>query len=425
MKLVLTGDIHLGRSSTRISDTLNKRQLRSASAWLRTVELAISENADVVCLSGDIADESNKFWESIGPLKEGISRLTYSGIKTVAVAGNHDYDVLPGLADQLPSDHFKLLGRNGKWERCKIELKNGEVLNIDGWSFPRKDVFQSPLNTYSLTEEMGIPTLGMLHGDLNAPSSSYAPLNLTSLQALGSGNWLLGHIHSPRLIQESSWILYPGSPQALDPGEPGVHGPWILEVQNGKIGLPVHYPLSTVWYEKTGIDLSGVSCEKELKSTIVSGIQLRSEQILKEAGSNLEHILLRLKLSGNTDISSRVNTVLDTLIQDLRFPVDSAYVTVEKIENNTLPVVNLQELAQTSTAAGAVARLLLDLQNSETPQHVKRLIQTTASKLEQLEKPGYYRLLSSDPDALESARKYLLQSGKDLLTELVSQRHGK
>ncbi len=68
-------------------------------------------------------------WQSTE--REGIRRLSRKGIQTVAVAGNHDHDVLQALSDQLPSDFFKLLGQNGKWERFSFKLQSGEVHGIE------------------------------------------------------------------------------------------------------------------------------------------------------------------------------------------------------------------------------------------------------------------------------------------------------
>ena len=72
MKLVLSGDLHIGRSSSRVLDSVRRDDLRAVTAWRRMVELAIQEQVSLVCLSGDVADEDNKFWEAIGPLERGI-----------------------------------------------------------------------------------------------------------------------------------------------------------------------------------------------------------------------------------------------------------------------------------------------------------------------------------------------------------------
>ena len=75
LRLLLTGDLHLGRSSSRLSNTALHDEFRATTAWHRIVDLAIREQVHVLCLSGDVVDETNRFWETIGPLEQGIRRL--------------------------------------------------------------------------------------------------------------------------------------------------------------------------------------------------------------------------------------------------------------------------------------------------------------------------------------------------------------
>lgn len=286
MRLLLTGDLHLGLSSSRVPDSVHRDELRAATAWGRIVDLAIHEQVSVMCVSGDVAHEDNKFWEAIGPLERGIHRLAEANIRTVAVAGNHDYEVLARLADQLSPEDFVLLGRGGKWERLTIN-ESGQALHLDGWSFPTRWVHHTPLDSYALDSDLAVPILGIVHGDLDVATTRYAPLELARLQALAPAGWLLGHIHAPRLIDGSSWVLYPGSPQAFDRGETDAHGPWIVEVSGGTLGVPEQRPLSSIWYGQCTIDLSGTKNETELQSALLDGIRNEADHIADEAGPHL------------------------------------------------------------------------------------------------------------------------------------------
>lgn len=424
MRLILTGDLHLGRSSSRIPVSTTRENLRAAAAWSRIVDLAIEEGADLVCLSGDIADQTNKFWESIGPLKQGVQKLSSKGIRTVAVAGNHDFDVLPRLADQLHSENFTLLGGCGKWERLTIRLETGEALNIDGWSFPSASVSVSPLDTYNLTADPLVPTLGMVHGDLDVISSPYAPLTLTQLHSLAPTGWLLGHIHAPRLIQGPPWVLYPGSPQALDPGETGAHGPWILDVNNGKIGVPVQVPLSTVWYHNETIDLSDIADADTMQSYILGIIQSTGDSIARKAGFYLTHTSLRLKLTGKTPTSNLVAKNSVQITSDLMLSTAKGSLTVEKVEDQTIPPIDLVQYSKSNSAAGAVAGLLLELEKEDVSEEVEKLIAETVEKLRNMENSGTYGLLKRRDTDIELAREYLRTSSRALLTELVGQIDG-
>jgi len=124
--------------------------------------------------------------------------------------------------DRVGSDTVRLLGRKQTWERWTLTGADGAPrLHIDGWSFDAKHVSVDPVAARPNWPDDGVPTLAIVHGDLDAPGSQYAPLTRAALQARPVALWLLGHIHVPRLVTAPAAppILYPGSPHALDPGE--------------------------------------------------------------------------------------------------------------------------------------------------------------------------------------------------------------
>src|SRR5688572_26723087 len=188
LRIVCTGDLHIGRRPSRLPDSVDARDCSCAAVWGDIVAFAIQRQVDVVLVSGDLVDRENRFYEAFGPLEHGLRELETAGIDAVAVAGNHDFDVLPRLADQFSSGRIRLLGRDGRWERLAIQREGRDVLHIDGWSFPSEAVLTSPLRDFanwrSSFEAVGtdsdgvVPVIGMLHCDLDAPSSRYAPVSL-------------------------------------------------------------------------------------------------------------------------------------------------------------------------------------------------------------------------------------------------------
>lgn len=424
MRLLLTGDLHIGRSSSRMPDSVRRDDVRVATAWNRIVDLAIAEQVRVVCLSGDVADQDNKFWEAIGPLERGINRLAEARIRTVAVAGNHDHDVLGRLADQLPREHFTLLGRGGKWERITIEQNGGCALHIDGWSFPRQQVHNDPLNSYDLASDPNTPILGIVHGDLDVATTPYAPLDLARLQGLPPAGWLLGHIHAHRLVGKDGrpWVLYPGSPQALDPGETGPHGPWLVEITLATIGLPEHRPLSSVWYGQCQVDLTSTSEETEIEGTVLDGIRKKATTIATKAGPHLMHISLRLRLVGSTPVSHRALEVMtQQVVEDLSLPIGNASVGVEAIEVDTVAPINLVEHAKSHSAPGALSRLLLGMEQEEVSGEIADLIRQARHELEQVERHRDFTQLERREITEEMARDHLRTQARALLTQLVTQ----
>jgi len=423
MRLLLTGDIHIGRSSTCTADIAEARTLAASAAWDRIVELALEADVDVLCLSGDVADQENKFWEAIGPIEHGVQRLSEAGILTVAVSGNHDYDVLRRVADQVPKEAFCLLGRGGLWERTTIE-RGGRSLHVDGWSFPREKVATSPLSTYDLDDDPSTPTLGLIHGDLDVAGSSYAPLDTYQLRSLPVDGWLLGHIHAPRLMPEKPWILYPGSPQALDFGEPGLHGVWMVDVDHA-LAVPEQRSLSATRYEALTIDVSEAEAEADVESLILNQIRASSEAHVEESGAHLEYLALRLTITGRTPLSHRIADITSTLRDDLSLRIGGVLVVVDRLSVATLPDIDINAYAKARSAPGAVARLLLALEHDEGagdgPGEIAELVGRTKRELEANEDHKYFAALTRREITDEMARQHLMLEARALLTALVAQ----
>jgi DNA repair protein SbcD/Mre11 len=87
VRVLLTGDLHLGRLSSSVFGGCAVH--RAADAWERIVDLAIQQGLSSVVLGGDLLDQSNRFFEAAGPLPRGLRRLTAKTISTIAVTGRH------------------------------------------------------------------------------------------------------------------------------------------------------------------------------------------------------------------------------------------------------------------------------------------------------------------------------------------------
>lgn len=230
MKLLFCSDLHLGRTATQLPDTWQEA-CRTVNWLQELVQTAIDHQVNALLIGGDLVDAENRFWEALGPLEQAANRLQQAGIRLIAVAGNHDAHLLPQFASVLGPDRFTLLGAGGTWETLLLPDAAHPRLRLIGWSFPQTHVSTNPLLEFPAVLEgpPHLPTLGIVHGDLGASQSVYAPLSLQELQRQSVDGWLLGHLHQPRLHPGSPWVLMPGSPFPLDPSETGPHHAWLLE----------------------------------------------------------------------------------------------------------------------------------------------------------------------------------------------------
>ncbi|MGH2560494.1 MAG: metallophosphoesterase family protein [Thermomicrobiales bacterium] len=425
MRVLCTGDIHIGRRASRIPPALDGRHFSCASAWEAVVNAAIEHDVDLVAVSGDVVDRENRFFEAYGPLENGLRRLAAAGIAVFAVTGNHDFDVLPRLAESTAGNGLRLLGRGGRWETETVRRNGRPALHILGWSFPQEHVGSHPLADLPTLPTDGVPILAMLHADLDQPDSRYCPVPLAELRRHDAGLWLLGHIHVPRLFEgDGPPVLYPGSPLAMDPGETGVHGVWIVELTTGGVVAPRLVPVSPVRYVEVSLDLTGVADKQafDLKLAECLRTTLHDELARPDCGP-LECLSCRITLTGHTPVHRLLPGWVRTAPDDLMPAAGRATACIDTIEIATRPAIDLQRIATVTDPPGEIARLLLALDQDEPPAPYDVLVTRTTQRLRDLYHSATYGELASDavPDAT-AAIHHLRQQGWLLLSTLVAQK---
>lgn len=433
VKILCTGDLHLGRYPSRVD--AQTRAFSVAHIWARVVDLAIEEAVDLVVLTGDVVDRENRFFEAIGPLEQGIRRLGAAGIATYGVAGNHDFDVLPRVADALNADYFHLLGRGGSWESQVFECDGKPLMRLVGWSFPTQHFPQSPLDTLVRAEPDGIPTVGVLHADLDSGASRYAPVRRAELGAYGFSAWLLGHIHRPSKSRapDQSLLLYPGSPQPLDPGERGAHGPWLVEVEPGRPAKARQIALASLRYAQMEVDLSSMQRADEFEGIILESLRARLHQWAQQARESSSHAylperaMIRLKLVGRTRFRREIESRFARVIEDLELSVEKIVARVEQVHLATRPALDLSDIARGNDPPALLARLLIELETGAPSAAYQPLFLHLRREVAQVQRDNAFALLRAEQvvgDGIDTAqlRRLVQGEGLRLLDELVAQK---
>lgn len=272
-RILCTGDVHLGRRPSRVP--IEEEQLSVEYVWKSFVEAAINQAVDAVVLTGDLVDTENKMYEALEPLERGLQRLLNETIPVVAVAGNHDFDVFPGLVGSIEDDNFHLLGQGGTWDEVTVSRADGSPVRFVGWSFPDASVPRSPLDGADM-DSSPEPTVGVLHCDAGRSAGHYAPVERNVLARAPVDAWLLGHIHKPTEHRKNGQLqLYPGSLQPLDPGETGMHGAWLVEV--GKTDIQAHpVSLATLRYARLSVDVTDKDDIDAVKDGVMGTLRIKS-----------------------------------------------------------------------------------------------------------------------------------------------------
>jgi len=428
VKILFVGDMHLGRSASRIPvnalelGEFSAQDISPLGAWRRVVQTAIADGVQAVALAGDLVHNDDDVFEARAHLESGIRQLNDAGIDAVAVAGNHDTRVLPALAAII--DGLHLLGPGGTWGAFAIN----DNLRLVGWSFPARHHTISPLQQSPPPPEPGLVTLGLLHADLDAARSDYAPVTSTALTAVGYQGWALGHVHDPDPepdAQMSGRPFYLGSITGATPNETGAHGPVLATVSaTGEVRWQRRVLAPLRWEHRTvALDDLTTADEQDLATDLRNHLlQWVSRLDLGDAWRDQDaHALgLRLTLTGahpRADALQRAAASFSR--EELVTMVAGCVVFIEKIVSEVTVPVDLATLARRDDPPGLVAREILSMRDRD-PASAPLLAQARLA-VAQVSAPAG---LDHDAWTDDDLRTHLIQAGQRALNALLAQDGG-
>lgn len=420
-QILCTGDVHLGRRPSQIP--VEAEALSVKQVWERAVDTALDQEVSAVALTGDIVDSENQMYEAYGALERGIRRLLEGDIEVVAVAGNHDHSTFPRLARSIDADGLHLLGQGGTWETARASNWDGSVsVRFVGWSFPQATELSSPLEDLELSEAED-PTVGLLHCEAGSGGGRYAPVRREALARAPVDAWLLGHIHAPNDHREAEQLqLYPGSLQPLDPGEPGAHGTWLIEV-TPQDTTAEQLPLASLRYEEVRVDVSGHEGKEEIEEAALRAVRERAGELAERLPA-LRHLACRLVFEGRAQLNREIKETARRMAGSLRPEVDQVAATIEDFELQVRPDYDLEELARGDDPPGVLAQLLLELESGEAQgERLQQVLHRAAKATSKVYESSRYEPLRRDsetrePPEREELRSKLYQQGLLLLDEL-------
>lgn len=424
IKILATGDLHLGKRSSGIPG--NEPAGSAIYTWELIVNWCLDNDVDALALLGDIVDKENRIYQAVGPLFNGFSKLQEKGIQVFMVSGNHDYDV-PGQLDRSAGlGNVTLLGRNGKWEQ-KSFTRGNMTVQLFGWSFPGDSVMYNPLlDLNGLDFDRSQPVIGLLHCDVNALNSPYAPVPLSSLISKQPDAWLLGHIHKPMELHRSMpMVRYTGSPHAFSAKEPGEHGPLLVTV-NGKNDISAStIPLSPVRYETITVETEPGMQHAAFRTRFMQ--QLLEDVVAKKhASKHLEYLVYDVELTGSHEHLAEVDLWINEL--ENAVPANSGEVqyAIRKVGSSVVThITGLEEYVSDNTPVGLLAGTILALQENRSTPLLERLMEKWMTNYRNMENAATYTILGNPPmdkEALSGlARASILKECNRMISELVNQ----
>ena len=423
-RILFVGDMHLGRRPGHLVPALTEhglspRQLGPAAAWRNVVEYARAEAVDCVVFAGDLVEADNARFEAFGHLQRGVLELVAADIEVCAVSGNHDVEVLPRLAKVIPD--FHLIGAQGRWERHVVGGENGPAVAILGWSYPQQRITTSPLSLSPLPIVDEGVSLGVLHCDLDATSSRYAPVRKTELRTAGPQAWFLGHIHKPSLDPANDEPGYLGSLVGLDPSETGRHGPWLVTVDGAGRIAKSQLPLAPLRWEELSIVLDDPALPAgDLEVLVIEALRRHHAELAAELGAT-RAVGCRIRVGGSHDDLGVLERAARKIVDGgLASTHDGVLYFIDRIAVEVVPTLALAELARGDDPCALLARKLLALQEGRTEGDA--LIDRARSAVLSAAGGGNFVDLEPVPTDAEHLRRALLREGYRALDALLAQR---
>jgi DNA repair exonuclease SbcCD nuclease subunit len=426
IKILATGDLHIGLSVSGLP--LNAGVFSARSNWERIVDWAIDNEVNIVALTGDIVEKDNCFFEAVGVLQQGFKKLGENNVEVYAVAGNHDYEVLPQIIKSGNLSNVHLLGAGGKWELAQF-AKGKEKIQFAGWSFTRQYIKEDPLRLYSLPDiDPDIPSIGLLHGDAYASVSNYAPINVAKLKTVRLDAWILGHIHKPEVLNEADpFICYPGSPLALSAKETGVHSLLLFTVSNNKVKKPENVLFSPVRYEDIEVDITGSGNEEELRLIIIGGIMEKASSMDQESPDTVS-LVCNVTCTGTHRDTGLIESWSRGLTEGFSSATpNNTRVFVREVNISIEPeITNIRDLAGQKTPAGLLAQIIISIEDGNENEHLRQLYNRWKESYRQINHSETFIHLDKGRELTEmtevTAKTYILKESKRLLGELLKQK---
>jgi DNA repair exonuclease SbcCD nuclease subunit len=313
-RFIHTADVHL--DSPLRSLALRNPELAALignatrRAFVRIVDLCLTEQVDALLLAGDLYDGEQTSMKTARFLSEQVRRLNETGIKVFMIRGNHD--ALSKITKELIfPESVKVFG--GRPETVVIDQETDHFsVAIHGLSFTQPHAPESLVGRYRPAVE-GAVNIGIMHTSLaGAPGHDlYAPCSLADLHATGFQYWALGHIHKRSILESPSAIVMPGMPQGRDINEAGAKSVTLVTIADDRSIRIEERMTSVAQFERVYVDVDGVEDWRDLVSVITQDVELKREAVASE------QLVVRLRLVGTTPLAWRIRRDLDLLTTEL------------------------------------------------------------------------------------------------------------
>lgn len=276
VRFLHVADLHLGSPLAigNSGDTQDADLPHTATlvAFDRIIEVAEREQVDFLAIAGDLFDEATRSVEIYEFLIDRIERLGDSNIPTYIVHGNHD--PLTAHVERLSWPDAAHVFSSETTECIAYPSIDQPHVRLYGRSYSHQWESARLHEEYNLNDPT-VPSIGLLHTDLDPESSRYAPCSRSELAEQGLDYWALGHVHSPEIYPDVP-AAYPGIPQGRNRQEAPVGGCFLVSLELDRSLAWNFIPISPIVWRTITIDISESDSNLETLTDLIEEITDRS-----------------------------------------------------------------------------------------------------------------------------------------------------
>jgi len=299
-KILHAADIHLDSPMQNLEAYPDAPvdEFRGATrvALANLVDLAISQQVDLVVIAGDLYDGD---WDDAHTglfFVSQASRLRAAGIPIVVIRGNHDAALLMTQTLRLPDNPD---GSAIMLDHAAVDRRVFDSIGVavHGRSFATKAVMEDLSREYP-SAIPGYFNLGLLHTCLTGSDGHqpYAPTSPDKLLTKGYDYWALGHIHDRRQchLADQAPIVFSGNIQGRHIRETGAKGCMILSVDSSNQILSTFHPLDVTRWAVMPYDATNADDIDDLFAEFTTWLKTQLDE------SAHRPIAVRVRVSGKT-----------------------------------------------------------------------------------------------------------------------------
>lgn len=401
VSFIHAADLHLdspllGLTTDEFSPEIEEIRGATRQALENLVNLVLSEDVDLLLISGDLYDGD---WKDFGTglfFVRQMQRLERSNVKVAMVRGNHDAANAMTKSLNMP-ENVHVFSEKSPETLVLQELG----VAIHGQSYPTREV----MDNLALNFPDPVPELfniGLLHCLLSGTTGHqpYAPCKRDHLLSKGYDYWALGHVHQCKLLNASPPIVYPGCTQGRHIKEQGAKGCILVDTNHSPL-TPAFIPVDVLRWFSLELDISNHENYDQILQTFTTLFL----ETLEELDDRI--CCARVVLKGITPLHGQLKTDMEPLLANLKVTAGNLShnrTLIEKIELTTTPEIDYDSISQSDTPQGELLQLLQELEQSQTPfQDLELDITPLQSKL-----LGLGITAQFDPSLLHDARDILL-----------------